>query len=91
MTYLLLVLLLGAFYKIFTLESRLNQLQTRLKRLDGQMGGTTSELQLPEHPVTDRLRELLREGKKVQAVKEAREALGLSLLEAKQFVDELER
>ncbi|TSJ63524.1 hypothetical protein FPQ13_09135 [Allobacillus salarius] len=35
------------------------------------------------------MRVLLKEGKEVQAVKEVRQAFGLSLLEAKQYVDGL--
>ncbi|MCY9541411.1 ribosomal protein L7/L12 [Paenibacillus alvei] len=34
--------------------------------------------------------QLIREGKKVSAIKKAREVLGMSLVEAKQYVDNLE-
>ncbi|GEL77531.1 hypothetical protein [Tenuibacillus multivorans] len=41
--------------------------------------------------IDDKLLQLLKEGKDVQAVKHAREALGLSLVEGKQYIDTLKR
>lgn len=42
-------------------------------------------------PLNDRLRQLLREGQKVKAIKELRTVHPISLAEAKRYVDELER
>lgn len=53
------------------------------------MEKVADQVNVPEHPINETLRELLKEGKKVQAVKEARQVLGLSLLEANQYVDGL--
>ncbi|MEH6937340.1 hypothetical protein V7056_05670 [Bacillus sp. JJ664] len=46
-------------------------------------------IDIPEHPINNELRKLIKEGKEIQAIKEAKTVLGLSLLEAKQYVDEL--
>ncbi|MFK3936133.1 hypothetical protein ACI2JA_01300 [Alkalihalobacillus sp. NPDC078783] len=41
--------------------------------------------------LNDRLRQLLREGQKIKAIKELRTVHRISLAEAKQYVDQLER
>ena len=65
-------------------------------KLDGQLKGIKYTLNqisksadMPENPINDELRELINEGKDVKAVKKARETLGLSLVEGKQYVDAL--
>lgn len=74
-----------------TILSRINSLENQVKSLRGIVNQVAKQVDVPENPINDRLRELLKEGKDVQAVKEAREAMGLSLIEAKQYVDELKR
>lgn len=74
-----------------TILSRINSLENQVKNLRGIVNQVAKQVDVPENPINDRLRELLKEGKDVQAVKEAREAMGLSLIEAKQYVDELKR
>lgn len=49
----------------------------------------TNVIEIPEHPINNQLRLLLKEGKDIQAIKEARTVLGLSLLEAKQYIENL--
>lgn len=64
------------------MDKKINLLSAEVKRL--QKGDAYEE-----PAVNDQLRNLVKEGKKVQAVKEAREAFGYSLLEAKEYVDGL--
>lgn len=68
--------------KISSLQEDLKSIKYKLERIEGQMD-------LPENPINDDLRALIKDGKDVQAVKLARETLGLSLLEGKQYVDGL--
>ena len=49
----------------------------------------TADGEIVEPAINDELRKLMAQGKTVEAVKEARQAFGLSLLEAKQYVDSL--
>jgi len=82
-------LLITTVSTVFTVSSRLNSLETRVKSLKFTLDQVAKQVEVPEHPINDKLRKLLEEGKNVQAVKEARQVLGLSLLEAKQYVDGL--
>lgn len=73
-----------------------NSVQKKFEMMDRKISKLTAEVKklqsgdaYEEPAVNGRLRELLKEGKNVQAVKEAREAFGYSLLEAKQYVDGL--
>ncbi|MBC6970914.1 ribosomal protein L7/L12, partial [Bacillus sp. Xin] len=47
------------------------------------------QIGIPEHEVNEELRQLVRDGEKIEAIKKAREVLGLSLLEAKNYIDSL--
>lgn len=79
------IILVGVVYllfKVLKLESDIKGMKYTLNRI---ADATT----LPENPIDDDLRDLLKEGKDIQAVKLARETLGLSLLEGKQYVDAL--
>lgn len=86
MEYLILGIL---FVIIFMLYDKLTKLEMRFKRMKAALDQIALQVEVPEHPINDELRILLKEGKDVQAVKKAREVLGLSLLEAKQYVDAL--
>lgn len=77
------------FVIIFMLYDKLTKLEMRFKRMKATLDQIELQVEVPEHPINDELRILLKEGKDVQAVKKAREVLGLSLLEAKQYVDAL--
>ena len=77
------------FVLITTVSSKLNSLETRIKSLKFTLDQVANQVDVPEHPINKKLRRLLKEGKGVQAVKETRQVLGLSLLEAKQYVDDL--
>jgi len=77
------------FVIIFMLYDKLTKLEMRFIRMKATLDQIANQVEVPEHPINDELRKLLKEGKDVQAVKKAREVLGLSLLEAKQYVDAL--
>ncbi|MGJ9382136.1 hypothetical protein [Salipaludibacillus sp. CF4.18] len=67
---------------VLKLEGRIRGLKYSLDQLKNQKG-------MSENPVDGELRELIKEGKDINAVKKARETLGLSLLEGKRYIDKL--
>lgn len=77
------------FMLITTVTTKLNSLETQIKSLKFTLDQVANQVEVPEHPINDELRKMLKEGKEVKAIKEARQILGLSLLEAKQYVDKL--
>lgn len=79
------VLLVGIIYLLLTVS----KMQERLKGMKNSLEQMRKQMDLPEDPINDDLRQLIKEGKDIKAVKKAREALGLSLLEGKQYVDAL--
>lgn len=80
---------LGTLLVIIFLLKKLSTLEGRIKGLEYTLDQVTNEVELPEKPINDELRKLLKEGEDVKAVKGVREALGLSLVEAKKYVDAL--
>lgn len=64
-------------------------LESRLKHTERQLDRIAEKVGVSEHPANERLRQLKEDGKNVEAVKEAREQFGYSLVEAKKYVDEL--
>ena len=83
------ILLVIIFLLITSVIPKLNTLEKQIKSMKFTLDQVANQVEVPEHPMNDELRKLLKEGKYVQAVKEVREILGLSLLEAKQYVDAL--
>ncbi|SFQ39999.1 hypothetical protein [Salibacterium halotolerans] len=80
------VLLLGiCVYLLFSVI----QLKGRVRGLNYMVNQLSSQTDTPDMPINHECRQLLRENKDVKAVKRVREALGLSLVEAKQYVDSL--
>ncbi|WP_166242704.1 hypothetical protein [Paenibacillus turpanensis] len=67
------------------------RLESRIKRMSYKLEQVAQKVGVPEAPIDDDLRTLVREGKRIEAVKKAREVLGLSLTEAKQYVDSLDQ
>lgn len=82
---LIVVILLGIALMFY---SKLAMVEERVKRQDRLLERLLKHMEI-ETPVSEEVLALLRKGKEVQAVKEARERFGLSLLEAKQYVDQL--
>ena len=79
------ILLVGIIYLLLAVS----KMQDRMNGMKNSLEQMRQQMDLPEDPVNDDLRQLIKEGKDVKAVKKAREALGLSLLEGKQYVDAL--
>ncbi|WDZ63770.1 ribosomal protein L7/L12 [Paenibacillus polymyxa] len=87
--------------KVYSLQSRLNDLKSDVERLENRSGiqGTSLSASTPPHildagaseDINERLLLLIREGKKIQAIKELRTAKDLSLKDAKDYVDHLEK
>ncbi len=79
------IILLAIVYIMSTigrLEQRVKAMQYSLQPISKQVGVTTEA-------VDNEVRDLLKEGKDVAAVKRVRETLGLTLVEAKKYVDQL--
>jgi ribosomal protein L7/L12 len=87
-TFLGLVLVI-VFVLITTVIDKLNKLENRMKNLKITLDQIAKVVDVPEHPINNDIRKLLQEGKEIQAIREVRSVLGLSLLEAKQYVDAL--
>lgn len=103
---LALVLALLLMISVFSLKRRVNELESRLAQRDAYGGmhsppasSRAADIPAPlfvQNPelapdLERRIRLLMAEGKKIQAIKVMREARNLSLKEAKDFVDNLER
>ena len=79
-----LILFIG-IYLLFTVI----KLEGRVKGLKYTLDQIYQQTDIPENPINNELRQLLNAGNDVKAVKRVREMLGLSLVEAKQYVDAL--
>ena len=79
------LLLVIGFYLVFTVV----KLNERVKGIRYTLDLISKKIDIPENPINDELRELINDGDDVKAVKKARETLGLSLVEGKQYVDVL--
>lgn len=80
MEYLSITISLVSLVVCLSVYNKVSAMEARIK---------TMQVSLPPHLVQNEVLQLVRKGKEVAAVKKAREALGLSLLEAKQYVDAL--
>ncbi|MFD4704143.1 hypothetical protein ACFWM3_04660 [Gottfriedia sp. NPDC058432] len=84
------LLLIIVFVLITTVIDKLNKLENRMKNIKITLDQIATVIEVPEHhPINNELRKLINEGKEIQAIREVRTVLGLSLLEAKQYVDTL--
>ncbi|WP_439022012.1 ribosomal protein L7/L12 [Bacillus thuringiensis] len=70
-------------------DARLKKIEDKLQMITEEMGIVEREPEVNKAEINKELRQLMEEGKKVKAIKRVREAFGLSLLEAKQYVDKL--
>ncbi|WP_431802166.1 hypothetical protein [Halobacillus andaensis] len=68
---------------------RVTSMEKRVKRVEETLRRVTEQVDLPPSSTDEELKQLVREGKDVQAVKRARKELGLSLIEAKEYIDKL--
>ncbi|WP_240033915.1 hypothetical protein [Planococcus salinus] len=72
-----------------SVNERLKAMETRMNIMQETISQLTAEGQVTEPAINEELRRLVKDGKTVEAVKKARKAFGLSLLEAKRYVDDL--
>jgi large subunit ribosomal protein L7/L12 len=100
-----LVLSLLLLLKVFSLQRQLNEIKFDLQSPNSLMymsglskptlntPSTSPDMNRvsPQSDLDDKLRMLIASGKRIQAIKEYREASGLGLKEAKDYVDSLER
>ncbi|MGZ9583694.1 hypothetical protein [Paenibacillus marinisediminis] len=84
-TFIDLLLLAVIVYLLFMIT----KLEGRIKRMNYTLDQMAKEMGISDKQVNSYLRKLLQEGHEVEAVKEVRDTLGLSLVEAKQYVDAL--
>lgn len=63
----------------------------RIKLINKKLDRIMEHLGMEEENIDEELMDLLREGKMVAAVKRQREETGMSLKEAKEYIDELEK
>ncbi|MER6139913.1 ribosomal protein L7/L12 [Streptomyces sparsogenes] len=86
---LVVILLIGAMWS--SIERKLDRTQRTAARLERKVDLILDHLGLQEtQPDLARVRALLREGKKIHAVKEYREITGAGLREAKEAVDRMD-
>ncbi|MBT2570249.1 hypothetical protein [Planococcus sp. ISL-110] len=88
------IIIVGAFlaagYFFYSAsEKRIEALENRVRQVEKLLKQSIQGMELKEPDVNDELRELLHKGKMVKAVNRTRQEFGWSLLEAKQYVDEL--
>jgi len=79
--YLIILAIVYVMVTIGKLEGRIKGLQHSLQQISKQVGVSTEV-------IDNEVRDLLEEGKDVAAVKRVRETLGLTLVEAKRYVDQ---
>ena len=83
------ILIIIAFLIIIHLTAKVAKLEGRIKGIQYTLDQVTKQLNLSENPINNELRKLIKEGEEVKAVKKARENLGLSLIEGKEYIDRL--
>ncbi|GGD15752.1 hypothetical protein [Pontibacillus salipaludis] len=69
----------------------LKKVDKEYKQVKNKVDRIKRDVDVSEPEVNEELRTLIQKGEEVKAVKRARQALGLSLLEGKQYVDVLNR
>ena len=85
---LIVICLLITFLAVF-LFIKLNESKHQMKVMQHKLDRLADQSGSAESPVNDDLRKLIKEGRDVKAVKMAREAFGMSLVEGKQYIDRL--
>ncbi|MCZ8539663.1 hypothetical protein [Psychrobacillus psychrodurans] len=82
-------IIIVSFLIIIYLSVKLEKLEGRMKRIQYTLDQLTKQYGLLENPINNELRELIKDREDVKAIKKARETLGLSLLEGKNYIDKL--
>ncbi|UAL53600.1 MULTISPECIES: hypothetical protein [Metabacillus] len=89
MEYAIIIVILLFIYMVTS--SRIKALENQIKSMKVKIDQLSINGDVQVNPVDDDIRKLLHEGKDVRAVKAVRDALGLSLLDAKQYVDAIKK
>lgn len=89
MEYTLLSVSLVMVFITLTLYLKVNDLEKRIKTMKRTLDQLAKQSDMPENPINNELRKLIKAGEDIKAIKKARENLGLSLLEGKEYIDEL--
>lgn len=74
---------------IFILIISVNELKTGMEKMNLTLYRLSKEAGVIDPSIDEELRNLIKEGKRVKAIKKVREAWGFSLLDAKKYVDNL--
>jgi len=77
------------FIIVIYLLTKISKLEHRIKAMQKTIDQLSSKVKLPEPAINKELRQLIKDGKDVEAVRQARNEFGLSLVEGKQYVDKL--
>ncbi len=85
------ILIFISFVIIISLTTKVGKLEGRIKGMQYTINQLTQQSGLPEYPINDELRKLIKEGEDIKAIKKVRETLGLTLLEGKEYIDKLKR
>lgn len=89
MEYAIIIVILLFIYMVTS--SRIKALENQIKSMKVKIDQLSINGDVQVNPVDDDIRKILHEGKDVRAVKAVRDALGLSLLDAKQYVDAIKK
>lgn len=82
-------ILVGVYLMYMGMAQQIKAMEKRIKTMEATIRQFSADGEVTEPAVNDELRKLVAQGKSVQAVKQAREEFGLSLLDAKRYVDAL--
>ncbi|MBU3216035.1 ribosomal protein L7/L12 [Clostridium estertheticum] len=68
------------------IEGNISLIRSDIKRINTNVNRIVEQVGVPD-TVTDELKSLILEGKRIKAIKRYREVTGLGLIEAKEYVD----
>lgn len=68
----------------------ISQIRSDIARININLNKIAKQIGVPD-TITDELKSLLLEGKKVEAIKKYRIATGVGLIEAKEYIDSLQK
>ncbi|MFT5872401.1 MAG: lipoate-protein ligase B [Clostridium sp.] len=83
------IIIYGLVLYMLLLTSKIDSLQKYVNRMNSNLIKIAKQVGVPVPPLDDELRILIKEGKKIPAIKQLRKATGLGLKEAKEYVDNL--
>ncbi|WP_123054554.1 ribosomal protein L7/L12 [Clostridium sp. JN-1] len=89
MNYITICVFVGAGLLLWIVSS-ISQIRSDIARINVNLSKIAKQVGVPD-TITDELKSLILEGKKVEAIKKYRIATGLGLKEAKEYVDSLSK